>query len=86
MSLSTSTPMLTSPTLPKLKQNRYHMVSVCMSLQCSSSVPGVTAVILTFAGDLVNSEGRIRTAGETGNRHTEDDGGMIVAQRGLPDD
>ena len=54
--LSTSTPMLTSCMLPKLKQNHRYMMYVCTALQCSSGACGVAAAILSFAGDLVKSE------------------------------
>lgn len=56
-----------SPMLPKLKQN--HMWNMCTAPQCSSSAPCVTAVIFTFAGDLVKSEGRIKNGGQTDLHH-----------------
>lgn len=50
--------------LPKLKQDNYHTMNVCIALQSSNSIPGVAAVIFTLAGNLVKSEVRIRLAGK----------------------
>lgn len=63
------TPMLISHMLPKLKQNHYHMLNVCIALKWSSSIPDVTAAIFEF-GDLVKSKGRVRIAEEVKNKPT----------------